>query len=273
MNKFTLALGLMLASVFFFNSSRYSQSNSGGAPAARTGAPLAAGGNEMTCTNCHNGSLNSGPNSVDIAFDGDPQSLVAGEIYNVTVSITGSSATEAGFQIVCLNPAKATCGTWTAATGSKKVTGSLRTYMTHTNKNNTSWSFTWTAPASTPDSVFFYASARENAGGSKTYTAKKKFINNVTDVNAQITMSSFELYPTVTSGSIYLKMNAMLSPFGQVNILDHMGRLVLQKTISAEEVNAQEALVLDLPADAQSGLYFCQAIVSGKPVVKCFFKN
>ena len=182
MNKFTLALGLILASVFFFNSSRYSQSSSGGAPASYTGAPKATSGNELTCanSNCHGGSLNSGPHSVEIAFDGDPQSLVAGEIYNVTVSIPGSSATEAGFQIVCLNPAKANCGAWTAATGNKKVTGSLRTYMTHTNKNNTSWSFTWTAPASTPDSVFFYASARENAGGSKTYTAKKKFINNVT---------------------------------------------------------------------------------------------
>lgn len=270
MNKFTLSLGVLLTCLFFFQSPKSSHSNSTGAPAGRTGAPTAAGGTEATCaaSNCHGGSLNSGPNSVTITVDGDPESLVAGQTYSVTVSIPNSTASEAGFQIVCLNPSRANCGTFTASTGNKTILGSGRTYVTHSNKNNTEWTFSWKAPATVPDSVFFYASGREESPGSRTYTTKRKFVNNITSTKSDFSSESFSLYPSFTEGRVFVKPGPGVHLFSEIRILDAKGSLV--KTIPADN---QEETTIDLPANAQTGKYYCQLISSAGVSVKPFFKK
>lgn len=276
MNKFTLALGLMLASVFFFNSSRSSHSNSGGAPAARTGAPKATSGNEATCSasGCHSGTVNAGPHSVTISLDGDPETLMPGEQYDVTVSIPGSTATAAGFQMVCLNAAKANCGAIIPTSGSNKlVSGTGRSYVTHSNKNNKSWSFKWTAPATLTDSVFFYAAGREESGGSKTYTTRRKFINNLTSTESDFANEAFSLYPTLTDGRIFVKTNGLFSPMGQIRVLDNKGQIVCSRSLGELNSTAGDGMEIELPAEANPGIYYCQLVSGSQRVVKKFFKN
>lgn len=180
MKKKLLTLGFAFVLFFGFQSTRYIHSNPTGAPAARTGALRATTGFEATCaqSGCHGSSLNVGPHSVSISLDGNPDTLTAGQIYPVTVKVENATGNFAGFQMVALNPAKASTGTFTVGTGTKLVTQSGRTYITHNNRNNKTWNFTWTAPTNLPDSVWFYVAAMENTGGFKTYTNKLRLIKN-----------------------------------------------------------------------------------------------
>ena len=155
------------------------QSRSNGNITAYTGAPRATTGNESTCTSCHNGTNNSGPHSVAISITGNPSGFNPGQAYTVTAKIVNPTGTRAGFSLVCLNPAKASCGTFTVGTGTRilTTTGTTgRSYINHSGTSLKSWTFTWTAPTTNvPDSVTFYMAGLEVTTADYTYTGKLVF--------------------------------------------------------------------------------------------------
>ena len=124
-----------------------------GPPAARTGAP-----GEQTCTQCHNGTLNSGAGSVAIL--GVPDVYTPGETYTLTVRVSHPDRRRWGFQITALDSASHGVGTFglvnrnitRLVNGTGQQAG--RVYIEHTTNGtfqgqtqNAEWEMKWTAPA------------------------------------------------------------------------------------------------------------------------------
>ena len=67
--------------------------NSGGSPGARTNSP----GDGNNCTGCHGGALNPGAAIPAITAPGLLMGYVPGQIYTVTVGITGTTSSKNWF--------------------------------------------------------------------------------------------------------------------------------------------------------------------------------
>lgn len=148
-----VAVITVIGSAVLFTTGNDGHASSNGAPSYSTGSP-GDGGN---CTDCHSGTAASGGT---ITSNIPASGYVAGTTYNFTVSISGSSSNNYGFEVACENTAGAFLGTLSApGTGAKLITTShFVTHSTPGTGTSKSWTFSWTAPAtSTPTTVTFYA--------------------------------------------------------------------------------------------------------------------
>lgn len=137
-----------------------------GPPLGFTNAP-----DEGNCTGCHyTFPLNSGAGKVEIT--GLPASYVLGQSYQVTVTLSHPTARAWGFELTALDPngTSSTVGsliptnTTTTLLRESNASGQQRAYLSHSEAgiaagkpNSNSWSFTWTAPATSVGDVTFYA--------------------------------------------------------------------------------------------------------------------
>lgn len=130
---------------------------------------------ESNCTSCHtDNAINTGPGMVEIT--GIPATYTSGQQFNVVVTARQADAVIYGFQFTAISSATGgKIGTYTipaASTGRIQVLQGLiggtllREYMEHTSSGLSngqfgfnSWSFTWTAPATSAGRVDFYATA------------------------------------------------------------------------------------------------------------------
>jgi len=150
----------------------------GGAPPATTGAPLAGGGNESTCTSCH---TNPGgmPGSVTITR---PSSYNPGQVYTLTVEVSQSGRSEWGFELAAKKLSDFTqAGTLNITNPNTQYTNPSTqngiTYVTQTSGGTSirTYLVQWVAPNPGVGKVRFYAAglASNNAGGATgddTYT-------------------------------------------------------------------------------------------------------
>jgi hypothetical protein len=116
----------------------------GNPPISTSGAPA-----ENNCGACHTGGNYTGK----VEIDGIPTTVTPNKAYTITLTNT-SNAVRSGFQVTCIDGSDAKCGTFTNGTGTSIANSNLlnRQYIrqsafkTLTN-GSTSWTFTWTAPA------------------------------------------------------------------------------------------------------------------------------
>ncbi len=142
-------------------------SNSAGAPAGK------AGDKGSTCIACHNShSLGDNNTAVGIAVKDDNgnvvTSLTDGMQYTIEVSVSsGSSFATGGFELTAVatgaGSSDPSVGTFSGGSMVQKISQGNRDYVTHiatkpsVQGNAISWQFQWTAPATLPSSVTFYA--------------------------------------------------------------------------------------------------------------------
>lgn len=253
MKKVILTTGIAAMLFISLNSTNFVHSNPTGAPAASTGAPKTVG-TETTCarSGCHGSSLNAGPHSVDLAISGNPVSFDPGTTYTLTTSIVNATGSAGGFQMVCLDPAKASCGTFTAGTGSKLVSLSGRSYLTHSSKSRKTWTYTWKAPTTSPDSVTFYFASMETVSGTyHTYTSKKVLRKTVVTANEDlVAAAAFTLYPVPATDRLHISTEGFSST-SQIAIFGTDGKLILKTTL----VPGAQFGQIDLPVSMLPGQY------------------
>lgn len=261
MKKAILATGILVVIGISLNSTNFVHSNPTGAPAGNTGAPKTTG-TETTCarSGCHGSSLNAGPHSVDLAITGNPASFDPGATYTLTTTITNATGSAGGFQMVCLDPSKASCGTFTAGTGSKLTSLSGRSYLTHSSKSRKNWTYTWKAPANAPDSVTFYFASMETVSGVyHTYTSKKVFHKTVVTANEHLLATGeFTLYPVPATDRLHISTNGFSSAT-RVEIVGMDGKSVLTTTL--------------LPGVQFGEIALPSAMPSGSYVVRIYYDN
>jgi len=262
MKKVMITGATIAALSIFLNSTNYLYTNPIGAPAARTGAPRATSGTESTCASsgCHGGNLNVGPNSAGITITGNPATFDPGATYTITPKINTPTGSAGGFQMVVLNPARTSTGTLTAGTTSRVVSASGRAYMTHSNKNNRSWSFTWNAPTTNvPDSVTFYLACMETVGGAyHTYTTTKVFYKtvNTTRVEEVVKEEGISVFPTFVSEKLTVKTPHFGQVSTRIQVLGIDGKEYLNQNM---DVAAEQTEVM-LPATMKPGPYIVRLL-------------
>ncbi len=144
-----------------------------GPPTGVTGAP-----SEVNCTDCHFG---GGPNTGGgtLSITGLPATYTAGQEITVTVTISQSGRSRFGFELTAINDGGNAAGTIsvTDTTRTQELTGpNGRMYISHTaagtnptGAGTNSWSFKWTAPATSTGKVTFYAAGNAaNNDGAQT---------------------------------------------------------------------------------------------------------
>ncbi|MGH9838757.1 MAG: choice-of-anchor V domain-containing protein [Blastocatellia bacterium] len=163
----------VMVAIYGFDGSPADAFSSGSVP-SRTNAP-----GEPNCTACHGGSaINSGGGTLTIT--GLPANYSPNQEITVTVRISQSGRSKFGFQLTALDDQGKKAGnlivTDTSRTQLSEGTagGNLRQYINHTSggsaangANQSTWSFTWKAPAQSAGRVTFHAAgnAANNNGG------------------------------------------------------------------------------------------------------------
>jgi hypothetical protein len=125
-----------------------------GPPDGKTGAP-----GQGTCHDCHaDFPLNSGDGFITIAA---PATFLPGSTHSITVTVGDPGQTRWGFEFSPLDQGACTItnpdSTQLSASGGNTY---VKQTLAGTNAGSTgpmSWHFDWTAPATPPDTIFFYA--------------------------------------------------------------------------------------------------------------------
>lgn len=143
--------------------------SSGGPPLNHAGAP-----GQSNCTSCHSGTVNSGPATRTLVFNGNPSltSYTPGQTYTAVLTISQSGIGVFGFQMVARNASNTNVGTFIATNPNETQISSGHLQHTGGGINATttgtkSWTFSWTAPAAGTGTVSFYVAtnAADGTGG------------------------------------------------------------------------------------------------------------
>jgi hypothetical protein len=143
-------------------------SNSSNPPVGNTGS---AG---TTCASCHSGGSYGG----NMTITGVPATIQPNAVYAITVTLNKTTGTSgrAGFQLNVINAAGTRMGTLAAGTGVGVITSGVHQYarqnavtaFVNTGVGSKSWTFNWTAPATTTNNnITFYAAGNiaDGTGG------------------------------------------------------------------------------------------------------------
>lgn len=231
-------------------------------PIGRTGAP-----GETTCaaSGCHSGGNFTG--TVSIA--GIPDTVAPNQSYTVTLTNAGN-ATRAGFQLTCLDNANAKCGTLTAGSGNNVASNSAngRQYVRQSapktlTGGNTSWSFTWKAPATASGDLckFYFVSLCADGNGQRTndnpvVATKNAVLKAVSPAEEAPEAAKSWLDFQANTSTNLLTVNLLRDHKGRLEIFDMQGKMVLAATLSANN----QVDIGELP----SGLFVAHVAAAGK---------
>lgn len=207
--------------------------SSGYTGASVTGSP---GDGNSTCTQCHGGgNFNA---SATITTNIPASGYALNTAYNITVTVTQSGSSKRGFQLTAENSSNIKVGNFTAGTGSQ-VFNSGKT-VTHTTAGNTqtSWTVTWTSPATAQGTVTFYSAVNCTNGNGGTSGDQVVTTNLAVGVlgNEDFFSKQFSIYPNPTSDNFSIEMPTNVSS-ADISIFDYLGRLVSNQTISSSSTS------------------------------------
>jgi hypothetical protein len=188
-NYFIIAFVAVVSAFIFNNAFTYDNGIAG-----RTNSP-----GESNCTGCHNSyGLNTGGGSVSISCPTMTNwEYVAGQTYQINLTITKSGVSNWGFGFEALRSTGANGGTLTVTNTtqttikSATVSGNLRTNLVHkvvnTGASPKTISFNWTAPTTNQGNITFYAAANAangtgNTAGDYIYTTSQVVTPNTTAI-------------------------------------------------------------------------------------------
>lgn len=233
-------------------------------PTGRTGAP-----NETTCgaSGCHSGGSYTGM----VTVSGIPDTIAPNTSYQITLTNT-SNAVRAGFELTCLDKSNVKCGALTAGSGTSVATASSRQYVRQStpktlSNGSTSWTFTWTSPASASGgaaTLYFVSLAANGNGkssGDNVLIGTKNLIFQQTVATHDVQDSKLvTLFPSAASNVLHINLTDSNS--GQLYVFDVQGKMVLQSGLVRE--NSVEISRLE------KGMYIAQVQFDGKVVSKKF---
>jgi hypothetical protein len=154
--KFLYVLLIPLAIVLYASSS--------GSPGGKSGSP---GDNGTTCTECHAGTATSIAGWVTSTIPA--QGYTPGETYTMTVNGTLAGAGKYGFELTAETATGSKTGTFIISDATRTRLTNGGNAVTHTSSGNsggasTSWTVSWTAPATDVGQVRFYVAVNAANG-------------------------------------------------------------------------------------------------------------
>lgn len=274
-----LSLLVVLATVPFLLAWTFSS----GAPPRQTGAPVPGGGVEANCTTCHvTFELNSGTGSVTVS---GPETYLPGETVTLTVTVDNTTELagdqlEQGFQVTVKDAAFEPTGTLGLADDVRtQFAWDDPAYVTHTSEGSlaSSWTVTWTAPATDPPAeVTAYAvgNAANGDGGTggdyvytDAFTMRARGVANE-DERLPTALRVEAPYPNPLPAAHPLAVPFALENPGEVAVAlyDAGGRMVAKVAAQAYGSGAHEAVIA--PDDLPAGVYFVAVEAAGAQTVR-----
>lgn len=241
-------------------------SNSGGAPAGRTGAP-----GETTCNNagCHNTfDLNSGPGSLSIE---GPTTYTPGEPLDLTVRLEQQGIFRFGFQISVRDADRNQVGNFELVNASEtRFASQDDNYVTHrfagTNQTDVAeWAVRWIPPEEGVGPVTFYAAgnAANNNGtnsGDQIYTVTRRVEEgSPVDIEDAVTPAHFVLrgiYPNPARTRAHVDYALPRSGTVTLTLHDALGRQVRTVPLGVQAAGSHRA-GLNV-AGLAPGVYLCE---------------
>jgi len=229
-NTFFIAAITILTPIFVW-------AYSGNPPNEKTGAP-----GEGTCVDCHSSfPLNSGDGTLTIS---GPETFRASQTYEITIELSDQGQSRWGFEITPLDQGACTI---TDSENTQHSSSGNNSYVKNTSDGTfegtsngpVSWTFDWTAPASPPDTVIFYAAGNACDNNSATsgdyiYTTMfaTHYVTGIDDYNTgaiprDLAISNF---PNPFNASTTIQFSLDKPSICELAIYNINGRLVKQLT-------------------------------------------
>ncbi|HWQ33980.1 MAG TPA: choice-of-anchor V domain-containing protein [Blastocatellia bacterium] len=257
-----LGLAFTLVAISYLTERKVSAYSSG-PDLGRTGAP-----GELTCNSpgCHSTyPTNSGPGTLTLT--GLPANYSAGQEYTLTVTISQSNRDAFGFELTVLDAGNNKAGTLTATDTARTIVrtnfSNGREYLLHKFdgiapvNGQGSWSFKWTAPATSAGKVTFYvaANAANNDGQSLfDYIYTKSFSVDPLTALAATTVSAadYSATPGLTAEGIAAVFGSKLATISNPAIGDdtdpNTPGVQLPTTLGGTTVKVKDANGTERPA-------------------------
>lgn len=266
---------IVFIAFFGLLATEYALTNSGGPPPNHTGAP-----GQSNCTSCHGGTVNSGPATRSLVFNGNPNltSYTPGQTYTAVLTINQTGIGTFGFQMISRNANNANVGTFIATNVNE--TQVSNGYLQHTSGGITaattgskSWSFSWTAPATGTGTVSFYVAtnAADGTGG----TSGDAIYTNVFTLTEAAAAPSVNAATVTQSavcrgGSITVNFTTSAS-FNTGNVFsvqlsDASGSFANPTTIGTLNATAAAPITAQTPMAAAGGTDYRVRVVASNPV-------
>ena len=209
---------------------------------------------------------NSADGDVDILYT--PKVDLTG-LTNPAITFKLAKASYTGFidQLDVL--ASTDCGAtwttvWSQADPALTTAGALTSAFTPTSGSTTQWRFESAALGAVsgqPEVLFAFKAI--SGYGNNLYIDDIN-IQSSTGIGENATQTSISVFPTVTSGDVYVNMGGLKSSSAVVTVLDATGKLI--ETFEASK-DASDNFYINL-ANRQSGMYFIQVEAEGQKIVK-----
>ncbi len=287
--NFVILVFFLAAVLAIFNVSKVN-SKASNPPAGNSGDPVATG--NCTGSGCHAGptmpaSLNTlglligtGVLPTDTINLPSPSfEYAGGQQYNLTFKINAFTS-KYGFQIAALDASNAQAGAFTVSNpATQKINnGAGRQYMGHLNSTSTkSWTFKWTAPATTTGPITFYycyntADGDNNPTGDVIFQGSSTInplLTGIHDISSKL--SGLNVYPNPINGEFGLSFNLKEGNQASAQLFSIDGKQ--SKELFADRISAgsfnKTFDVNDMPA----GIYLMKLTVDGVSVTKKVVKQ
>lgn len=273
-NKFVGALFISLLCLIMHQSTRNTvNGNSFGVQVINGRGYTNSPSDNRACnvTGCHNGSLNTGPGTVEITSTIPPDGYKAGVRYSVTAKITQSGRTKFGFQLTAEDNSNQKVGRFLAGAETRAPSDFFVTHGTSaassTGSGTKSWTFNWDAPNQSGSGVItFYAAfngANNNgsSSGDNIYSTSLIVSENILS-NVQETNNStlIQLFPNPTENEVHLQLiGAEVNGPISYSVYDNQGKVVLNGIINQKNEGYEKIVEL---SNILPGVY--QVLFSGK---------
>lgn len=259
-------------------------SNTSGSPQGRTGSP----GDGITCatSNCHSTTATVSATPL-ISTNIPPSGYVPGQTYTVTVTMTQAGINRMGFQVSPQDASGNLLGTLTLTNPSTtRFAQNNSKYVTHTTTGSSTpggtgtWSFNWTAPASTINSVTFYgafnfANNNGQSGGdairTSTLTVNKSSVGIADEIENGRDMDMV-IFPNPVQETAQIRIKLDTPEMLELNLVDLQGRLLAEPMLWQGVAGANDISVPGL-AKLQTGIYRLIVKAGDKSAVETFYKD
>lgn len=239
-------------------------SNSGGVGLARSGSP---GDGGTTCTICHAPGANFNASAV-ITTNIPSNGYDINTDYSVTVTAT-STAPGHGFLLTAERLSdNAKVGEFFTGGSTDVAVQDAGTRISHNNRNNSTWTFTWRSPSTLQGQVRFYAAVNavnnnNSNGGDQVVTAVSNISNALSISEARLLQ--FEMFPNPATDVVNIQLPTGTSE-AEVGVFDYTGRKVSSKTVTLTDSQ------LDV-ASLATGMYIIRVEADNKLGAQRFIKR
>lgn len=237
---------------------------SGGVGGTRSGSP---GDGGTTCSICHAPGADFGTSAM-ITTNIPATGYNTNTDYSVTVTAT-STAPGHGFQLTAERTSdNGKVGTFIDDGGVTSRVQDAGERISHSNRNNSTWTFTWRSPATNEGEVRFYASVNAvnnngSNGGDEVVTAMSEPVQ-VLGIS-QTRLLEFRMFPNPSSSVVNIQL-----PSGTdravAGVYDYTGREIISRTVTTTDRE------LDV-SNLASGIYIIRVTAGDKIGAQRFIRE